>query len=71
MSVTNRFIYVLLILSSAFIYFGCSSSSSSTRYNDHSNDSDNDNSSTRYSPSDKNYDDNMITEDSGDLPDND
>ena len=71
MSVTNRFIFVLLILSSTFLYFGCSSSSSSTRYNDHSDNSDTDKSSTRYSPNNKNYDGNLTTEDSGDLPDND
>jgi cell wall-associated NlpC family hydrolase len=70
-SVANRFIFVLLILSSTFIYFGCSSSSSSTRYSNDSDDSDTEKSSTRYSPNNNNDDSNLTTEDSGDLPDDD
>jgi len=55
-----RLTYLISIASILFFYYGCSSSSGTSRYGNNSNDSKSNNTSVRYSP-----------EDSGDLPDDD
>jgi len=58
-----RVTYLILSASFIFLYYGCSSSSGTSRYGNNSDDSETNNTSVRFSSEDD--------EDSGDLPDND
>jgi hypothetical protein len=58
-----RVTYLILSASILFLYYGCSSSSGTSRYGNNSDDSETKNTSVRYSSEDD--------EDSGDLPDDD
>jgi hypothetical protein len=58
-----RVTYLILSASFIFLYYGCSSSSGTSRYGNNSNDSETNNTSVRFSSEDD--------EDSGDLPDDD
>ncbi|MGB5848830.1 MAG: NlpC/P60 family protein [Ignavibacteriaceae bacterium] len=62
-----------MILSASFIflYYGCSSSSGTSRYGNNSNDSETNNTSVRYSSEEDDDESNVLSEDSGDLPDDD
>jgi NlpC/P60 family len=55
-----RVTYLILIASFIFLYYGCGSSSGTSRYGNNSDDSETNNTSVRYT-----------SEDSGDLPDDD
>lgn len=83
MNALYRVTYLILSASVIFLYYGCSSSSGTTRYGKNSNDSETNNTSVRFSSDDDDdkysdakvdtvsmtrYD---ILEDSGDLPDDD
>ena len=63
MNALYRVTYLILSASIIFLYYGCSSSSGSSRYGNNSDDSETKNTSPRYTSE---YD-----EDSGDLPDDD
>lgn len=83
MNALYRITYLLLIASFILLYYGCSSSSGSTRYGKNSNDSETNNASVRFSSEDDNNkyanaSEDTVTmtrydnlEDSGDLPDDD
>jgi len=58
-----RVTYLILSASFIFLYYGCSSSSGTSRYGNNSDDSETNNTSVRFSSEDD--------EDSGDLPDDD
>ncbi len=62
MNALYRVTYLILSASFIFLYYGCSSSSGTSRYGNNSNDSETNNTSVRFSSED---------EDSGDLPDDD
>lgn len=62
-----------MILSASFIflYYGCSSSSGTSRYGNNSDDSETNNTSVRFSSEDDKNESTYVSEDSGDLPDDD
>ncbi len=62
-----------MILSASFIflYYGCSSSSGTSRYGNNSDDSETNNTSVRFSSEDDDNESTYVSEDSGDLPDDD
>lgn len=63
MNALYRVTYLILSASIIFLYYGCSSSSGTSRYGNNSDDSETKNTSVRYSSEED--------EDSGDLPDDD
>ena len=63
MNALYRVTYLILSASFIFLYYGCSSSSGTSRYGNNSDDSETNNTSVRFSSEDD--------EDSGDLPDDD
>ncbi len=63
MNALYRVTYLILSASFILFYYGCSSSSGTSRYGNNSNDSETNNTSVRFSSEDD--------EDSGDLPDDD
>ena len=71
MNALYRVTYLILSASFIFLYYGCSSSSGTSRYGNNSNDSETNNTSPRYSSEDDNNESNNVSEDSGDLPDDD
>lgn len=83
MNALYRVTYLILSASLIFLYYGCSSSSGTSRYGKNSNDSETNNTSVRFSSDDDDnnhtdaYTDTVsmtrydILEDSGDLPDDD
>ena len=62
---------MILSASFLFLYYGCSSSSGTSRYGNNSNDSETNNTSPRYSSEDDNNESTVVSENSGDLPDDD
>jgi cell wall-associated NlpC family hydrolase len=66
-----RVTYLILSASFIFLYYGCSSSSGTSRYGNNSDDSETKNTSPRYSSEDDDDESTVVSEDSGDLPDDD
>jgi len=66
-----RVTYLILSASFIFLYYGCSSSSGTSRYGNKSDDSETNNTSVRFSSEDDNNESTYVSEDSGDLPDDD
>jgi len=66
-----RVTYLILSASSIFLYYGCSSSSGTSRYGNNSDDSETNNTSVRFSSEDDKNESIYVSEDSGDLPDDD
>jgi len=66
-----RVTYLVLSASFIFLYYGCSSSSGTSRYGNNSDDSETKNTSPRYSSEDDDDESTVVSEDSGDLPDDD
>ncbi|MCH7962779.1 MAG: C40 family peptidase [Bacteroidetes bacterium] len=71
MNVLYRVTYLILSASFIFLYYGCSSSSGTSRYGNKSDDSETNNTSVRFSSEDDNNESTYVSEDSGDLPDDD
>ncbi|MGB5896057.1 MAG: NlpC/P60 family protein [Ignavibacteriaceae bacterium] len=71
MNALYRVTYLILSASFIFLYYGCSSSSGTSRYGNNSNDSETNNTSVRYSSEEDDDESNVVSEDSGDLPDDD
>lgn len=71
MNALYRVTYLILSASFIFLYYGCSSSSGTSRYGNNSNDSETNNTSVRYSSEEDDDESNVLSEDSGDLPDDD
>ena len=71
MNVLYRITYLILSVSFIFFYYGCSSSSGTSRYGNNSDDSEINNTSVRFSSEDDDNESTYISEDSGDLPDDD
>jgi cell wall-associated NlpC family hydrolase len=66
-----RVTYLILSASFIFLYYGCSSSSGTSRYGNKSDDSETNNTSVRFSSEDDDDESTVVSEDSGDLPDDD
>jgi cell wall-associated NlpC family hydrolase len=66
-----RVTYLVLSASFIFLYYGCSSSSGTSRYGNNSDDSETNNTSVRYSSEEDDDESTVVSEDSGDLPDDD
>jgi len=66
-----RVTYLILSTSFIFLYYGCSSSSGTSRYGNNSDDSETNNTSVRFSSEDDDNESTYVSEDSGDLPDDD
>jgi len=66
-----RVTYLILSAFFIFLYYGCSSSSGTSRYGNNSNDSETNNTSVRFSSEDDDKESTLTSEDSGDLPDDD
>jgi len=66
-----RVTYLILSASFIFLYYGCSSSSGTSRYGNNSDDSETNNTSVRFSSEDDKNESIYVSEDSGDLPDDD
>jgi len=66
-----RVTYLILSAFIIFLYYGCSSSSGTSRYGNNSDDSETKNTSPRYSSEDDDDEYTLVSEDSGDLPDDD
>jgi cell wall-associated NlpC family hydrolase len=66
-----RVTYLILSASFLFLYYGCSSSSGTSRYGNNSDDSETKNTSVRYSSEEDDDESTVVIEDSGDLPDDD
>jgi cell wall-associated NlpC family hydrolase len=66
-----RVTYLILSASFIFFYYGCSSSSGTSRYGNNSDDSETNNTSVRFSSEDDDNESTYVSEDSGDLPDDD
>jgi len=66
-----RVTYLILSASFIFLYYGCSSSSGTSRYGNNSVDSETNNTSVRFSSEDDKNESTYVSEDSGDLPDDD
>ncbi len=71
MNVLYRVTYLILSASFIFLYYGCSSSSGTSRYGNKSDDSETNNTSVRFSSEDDNNESTYVRKDSGDLPDDD
>ena len=71
MNVLYRVTYLILSASFIFLYYGCSSSSGTSRYGNNSDDSETNNTSVRFSSEDDKNESTYVSEDSGDLPDDD
>ena len=71
MNALYRVTYLILSASFIFLYYGCSSSSGTSRYGNNSDDSETKNTSVRYSSEEDDDESNVVSEDSGDLPDDD
>ncbi len=71
MNVLYRVTYLILSASFIFLYYGCSSSSGTSRYGNKSDDSETNNTSVRFSSEDDINESTYVSEDSGDLPDDD
>ena len=71
MNALYRVTYLILSASFIFLYYGCSSSSGTSRYGNNSDDSETKNTSVRYSSNDDDNESTIVSEDSGDLPDDD
>ena len=71
MNALYRVTYLILSASFIFLYYGCSSSSGTSRYGNHSDDSETNNTSVRFSSEDDDDESTVVSEDSGDLPDDD
>ena len=71
MNVLYRVTYLILSASFIFLYYGCSSSSGTSRYGNNSDDSETNNTSVRFSSEDDKNESIYVSEDSGDLPDDD
>ena len=71
MNVLYRLTYLILSASFIFLYYGCSSSSGTSRYGNNSDDSETNNTSVRFSSEDDDNESTYVSEDSGDLPDDD
>jgi len=66
-----RVTYLILSASFIFLYYGCSSSSGTSRYGNNSDDSETNNTSVRFSSENDDNESTYTSEDSGDLPDDD
>jgi cell wall-associated NlpC family hydrolase len=66
-----RVTYLVLSASFIFLYYGCSSSSGTSRYGNNSDDSETKSTSERYSSEEDDDESTVVIEDSGDLPDDD
>ncbi len=71
MNALYRVTYLILSASFIFLYYGCSSSSGTSRYGNNSDDSETNNTSVRFSSEDDKNESIYVSEDSGDLPDDD
>ena len=71
MNALYRVTYLILSAFIIFLYYGCSSSSGTSRYGNNSDDSETKNTSPRYSSEDDDDEYTLVSEDSGDLPDDD
>lgn len=71
MNALYRVTYLILSASFIFLYYGCSSSSGTSRYGNNSDDSETNNTSVRFSSEDDKNESTYVSEDSGDLPDDD
>ena len=71
MNALYRVTYLILSASIIFLYYGCSSSSGTSRYGNNSDDSETKNTSVRYTSEDDDDESTVVSEDSGDLPDDD
>ena len=71
MNALYRVTYLILSASFIFFYYGCSSSSGTSRYGNNSDDSETNNTSVRFSSEDDDNEATYVSEDSGDLPDDD
>ena len=71
MNALYRVTYLILSASFIFLYYGCSSSSGTSRYGNNSDDSETNNTSVRFSSEDDDDESTVVSEDSGDLPDDD
>ena len=71
MNALYRVTYLILSASFIFLYYGCSSSSGTSRYGNNTDDSETNNTSVRFSSEDDDKESTLTSEDSGDLPDDD
>ncbi len=71
MNALYRVTYLILSASFIFLYYGCGSSSGTSRYGNNSDDSETNNTSVRFSSEDDDKETHNASEDSGDLPDDD